>query len=152
MSDELLFALPPSPQGGPPLAGAESEVMKRAGCGPECFEIARAFAGKARAKIVEFLADYTKHGPQTLALMRRRAERVKRRGWPLPIGADTLRGVLRFGVRGFTLCNDFAPFYVAALAEICPELRGILERKAALPQTLIRLGWKPSLDGGPRHD
>lgn len=149
---DYLFDLPPSLPSGPPLAGAEAEVMTRAGCGQESFEIARAFTGRSRSKVAEFLADYAKHGPQTLALMQRRAERAKRRGWPLPIGADTMRGVLRFGVRGFTLCNDFAPFYVSALAVIRPDLQGILERKAALPKTLISLGWKPSINGGLGHE
>ena len=81
------------------------------------------------------------------------ASLAKQRGWPLPLGADTLRGWSFRTVKDFTLHNDFAPFYAAALLALWPkELANCIECDAELPKQLLASGWKPSIKGGPRND
>jgi len=112
------------------------------------------FTPEEHAKIRDFLAYDQKHGPEVLQVFYSLASLANQRKWPLKLGADTLRGWARGTVKNFTLHNDFAPFYAAALLWLYPKaFANCIECEAELPKQLLASGeWKPSLEGGPRHD
>ena len=107
-----------------------------------------------RDGLKEFVFHELKHGAEVLPVFRELASVARDRGWNLPVGADTLRGWARGTVKGFSLHNSHAPFYVAALAIAWPELRGVLDVGEAFLDALRDAGWKPSrfADGGARRD
>jgi hypothetical protein len=147
-----LFTLPVSAHDAPPLAAIESRTLKRAGCAEMAFHIARQFIGEDRRAVIAFLVHQAQRGPRILALMGWIATAARLRGWPAALGAETLRGYLRFKVRGFALHNNLSPFYIATLAALRPELASLLTCEALLPKKLLALGWMPAQKGGPRHD
>ncbi len=103
----------------------------------------------------EFLSHESKHGAEVLNAFGDLATVAKNRGWNLPVGADTLRGWARGTVKGFTLHNNLAPFYVAALALIRPDLcGGVLAFSAECLEALRDAGWQPSplAKGGIQHE
>lgn len=107
-----------------------------------------------RDGLKEFVFHELKHGGEVLPVLRELVIMARDRGWNLPVGADTLRGWARGTVKGFSLHNSHAPFYVAALAIAWPDLRGVLDVGEAFLDGLRDAGWKPSRysEGGPRHD
>jgi len=142
MSDELLpfMAASFSPS---PVREADMEALKRAGCSAKRKEILAAFLPDERPKVRDFLIYDRKHGPKILRVFLRLVRVAQARGWPLPLGADTLRGWARGTRRRFHIVNDFVPFYVAGIAVLCPELRHLLTREADLPERLLAAGWRP---------
>lgn len=128
-----------------PLAGYMAREL-RAVNAPEIDErtLERIPREEDREKVHAFLL--TLRGPmgsKVLAHFERIAAPIIRRGWNLPVGCETLRGHARATVRGFTLNNDLAPFFVAALRAIHPEWAASLELSAPLARLLLALEWSP---------
>lgn len=98
-----------------------------------------------REKVHAFLLCLrTPAGARVLAQFEKIAARIIRRGWNLPLGCETLRGVARGTLRGFVLNNDFAPLFVAALRAKRPEWSFHIELCAPLARLVLSLGWSPS--------
>jgi hypothetical protein len=101
------------------------------------------FTEDERTKIRDFLTYDNRHGSEVMSIFDGLTKLAMKRGWPGSLGADTLRGWARGTVRDFTLHNDFAPFYVAALSAHYGPRVTLLECEAELPKRLLASGWKP---------
>ncbi len=95
----------------------------------------------------EFFAHSAKQGRRLLAMM---AEAMDQRQYSEPCGSDTLPRHLRFAHPDrFTMPNNFAPWYMAALVIFRPDLSNRVIHDHAKFERLLELNWKlPPLQGG----
>lgn len=99
----------------------------------------------------EFFVHSAKHGGKLLAMM---AEAMNEREHSQPCGSDTLPRHLRFAhPDSFGMHNNFAPWYMAALAIVRPDLARLVICDVSKVARLKELNWPPpSLEGGTRRD
>lgn len=106
--------------------------------------------GNTLARAFRFLMELRTDKGAKLAVFERFALEAAKRGWPIPIGAETLAGKARYDVKGFTVDNDLRPFYVLCVLQRNPSLVGKLELNSGEALALAATGWKESgeSDGG----
>ena len=99
----------------------------------------------------EFFVHCAKHGRKLLAMM---AEAMDERQHSEPCGSDTLPRHLRFAHPDiFTMHNNFAPWYMAALVILRPDLSKQVIHDRSKVERLRELNWQlPPIQGGPRRD
>ena len=120
----------------------------------ELFESVAIPKRATRKGLRHFLFHEKRHGDKVLPVFCGMVEEAMKRGWNLPIGSITLAGGGRMNVEGFTLTNNLAPFYVAAVAIMRPDLRAVIDIGEDFLESLRCERWEPTkrAEGGARRD